>query len=365
MSWADALRTALVVSAALAGPAAAQDGGWRRVGRDLALTFPADHGAHPAHRTEWWYVTGQVEDAAGRPFGFQFTIFRRGLGDAPPAADDAPRRPRHVFAGHLAVADVRAGRTVHAERLRRSGSPLASAARDDLDLVLEDWTFARGPDDVLAISARDPARGIGLELELRPQKPLALHGDGGYSAKGGEEGNASAYASWTRLATTGRLWSEGRAHDVRGAAWFDHEFGSSVLGDDAVGWDWFGLQLDDGRELMLFELRDADGRPTKAAGSLVQRDGTVRALARDDFTVEATGRWRSPHTGADYPAGWVLTLPEEGLRLEVTPRLADAELVTGSTDTAYWEGPVELSGTVRGRGYAELTGYAGAMTRRF
>ncbi len=365
MSWrSPAWIVAVSLLCGSAAPAQS-DGAWRSVGRDLELEFPRDHGAHPLHRTEWWYVTGQVEDDAGRAFGFQFTIFRRGLGAAPATSATSPRRARHVFAGHLAVADVRAGVTRHAERLRRSGTALATASESDLDLVLEDWSFSRRDDGSLAVFARDPATGIGLDLELEPEKPLALHGDGGYSSKGGAEGNASAYTSWTRIATRGKLWNGGEAHRVTGSAWFDHEFGSSVLDDEAVGWDWFGLQLDDGRELMLFELRRADGTAARAAGSLIESDGGVRPLAREDFTLAVTERWTSPQTGAEYPARWSIELHVEGLRLEIVPRLADAELLTTSTGVAYWEGPVELRGGTTGRGYAELTGYAQPMTRRF
>lgn len=366
MNWPELSLLALL----LAAPAALGDpspDGWRRVLPGIELEFPADHGVHPEHRTEWWYLTGNVEDADGHRFGFQFTVFRNGLGDNPPLPGDDSPRPRQVYAGHLAVTDVDAGRTRFAERLRRGGTPLAGAAAGDLDVWIEDWSLRREPSGRLLVSAGDPAAGIGLELELVPRKSLVLHGEDGYSSKGGGEGNASAYFSWTRLAVEGRLTVPGGVRPVTGEAWFDHEFGSSVLAGGVEGWDWFGLQLEDGRELMLFVLRGADGRAAAAsAGTLVGRDGRARPLRRADFAVEVLARWTSPRTGASYPARWVLSLPGEDLRLEVAPLVADAELATGgSTNVVYWEGPVAVSGGARGRGYAELTGYAGSMEGRF
>ncbi len=338
---------------------------WQRVEPGLELSFPTDHGTHPRYRTEWWYLTGQVHTKEGRRFGFQFTVFRSGLDPRPLAEGDSPLRARQAFAGHLAVCDIESGRMLLAERLRRAGTPLARAAEGDLDLVLEDWSLRREPDDGLLVSAHDSASGIGLELELAPTKPLVLHGERGYSRKGLEPGNASAYVSWTRLATQGRLESGGEEHQVSGEAWFDHEFGSSFLEGGVAGWDWFGIQLDDGRELMLFELRRSDpARAAIAAGTLVESDGTVRSLSREELRIEVVERWTSPRSGARYPASWRVELSAEGIALEVAALVADAELVTtASTGVTYWEGPIEVRGTETGRGYAELTGYAGTLGR--
>ncbi len=352
---------------ALALLAPAQE--WRRVEPGLELAFPRDHGAHLEYRTEWWYLTGELVSEGGERFGYQDTVFRSALGERPRPAvpGESPLRARHVLAGHPAVTDVAGGRTLLAERLRRAAAPLARASTEDLDLDLEDWSLRRAAGARLVLAARDPARAIGLELELIPQKPLVLHGERGVSAKGGEQGNASAYVSWTRLAASGRLLLGGAERAVQGSAWFDHEFGSSVLEQGTRGWDWFGLQLDDGRELMLFVLRGADGTAAPAsAGTLVAADGTARALSAPDFTVTAQATWTSPRTGARYPARWTLELPAEALRLELVPLVPDAELVTSaSTRVTYWEGPVAVRGSAAGRGYAELTGYAGALGGRF
>jgi predicted secreted hydrolase len=339
---------------------------WKRVEPGLELSFPRDHGAHAEYRTEWWYVSGQLEDEAGERSGFQFTIFRRGLDAGPSSPGESPLRARQVWAGHLALCAVGRGEMRFAERLRRGGDGLARAAPDELDLVLEDWSLRRDEGGRLLLSASDPALGIGLELALRPEKPLVLHGEGGTSRKGSAPGNASAYVSWTRLAVEGSLRTAGRERAVRGSAWYDHEFGSSVLEPGTVGWDWFGLQLDDGRELMAFVLRDSHGNPTPAsAATLVERDGRTRILASENLSIRSPSTWTSPRTGAVYPASWRIEIPESGIALEVLPLVADCELDSRSTAVRYWEGPVEVRGSSSGRGYAELTGYAGSMTARF
>jgi predicted secreted hydrolase len=338
---------------------------WKRIEPGLALGFPDDHGAHPEYKTEWWYLTGHLEDEDGARFGFQFTVFRRGLDPRAPREGEPALRARELYAGHLALTDVARGETRFAERLR-SSSPLARAASGELDLALEDWTFVRRDGDELALSASDPARAFGIELALRPEKPLVLHGQGGYSKKGGEPGNASAYVSWTRLALEGTLRLDGANRTVHGSAWYDHEFGSSVLSEGVVGWDWFALQLDDGRDLMLFVLRDESGAPAEAsAGTLVARDGSTRALAQGAFTLRPLATWKSPRSGASYPSRWTLAIPAEALELELAPLVPDCELASSSTRVTYWEGPLGVHGSATGRGYAELTGYAGSLAGRF
>lgn len=359
--------TLALIATALATPFRVEDDGWRRIGRDLELSFPSDHGAHPDTRIEWWYFTGNLEAADGRRFGFQYTVFRSGIDATPLAPDESPLRLKQVYAGHLALTDVAGGRTRFAERIRRGGTPLAFAATNDMDVVLEDWTLRRGEDDALTIEASDLAAGFGLDLALAPAKPLVLHGENGYSAKGGAEGNASAYVSWTRLAVTGAIELGTERVEVTGAAWFDHEFGSSVLGEGVRGWDWFGLHLDDGRDLMLFVLRREDGRVDAAsAGTVIAPDGTATPLTRGDFTIAASGpTWTSERSGAVYPARWTLRVPAHGIELTATPLVPDCELSTGgSTGVIYWEGPVRLEGSTTGRGYAELTGYSGSMGGR-
>jgi predicted secreted hydrolase len=191
-----------------------------------------------------------------------------------------------------------------------------------------------------------------------------LQGDHGYSRKGADPGNASYYYSLTRLATHGTITARGRALTVDGFSWMDHEFSTSALAQGIVGWDWFSLQLDDGSELMVYGLRQSDGRlGAFSSGILVNPDGGTRTLGPQDFFFEATGRWQSPHTGATYPAGWTLRVPSANLQLTISPYLADQEM---NVSFVYWEGAVRVSGRVAGspvtgNGYVELTGYAGSL----
>ena len=361
----------LLALALVAPPSSAQDG-WSVVEPGIELAYPRDHGSHPEYRTEWWYVTGRLQSSEGRRFGYQLTVFRSGMHRGVPGDEASPLRATQAFAGHLAVTDEASGRTLLAERLRRAGSPLARASERDLDVVLEDWSLVRGSpgldsnaEEVISLRAGDAGIEAALDLELRPEKGLVLHGIDGYSQKGDEVGNASAYASWTRLLTRGELRLEGRSFTVEGSSWFDHEFGTSSLGEGVVGWDWFGLQLDDGRELMLFQLRAEDGTAERLEGTLIAGSGEPRPLATDDLHLGVTGTWESPRTGTRYPSGWTIAVPAEGIEIRVRPWVPDAELLTGqSTDVVYWEGPVSVEGSVTGGGYAELTGYAGSMKGR-
>jgi len=341
--------------------------GWATVAVPLTLGFPRDHGSHPEFRTEWWYVTGTVTDGNDRPFSFQLTFFRRGLDPSPPQPGASALRARQVLAGHLAVADIAAGKVRFAERVRRMAAGLAFASTDELEIVLDDWEMRRLASGAIALSAGDRDVGAGVKLELHPEKAPVLQGEGGVSLKGPEPGNASAYVSLTRLAARGTLTLGSRRLVVHGEAWLDHEWGSSQLGPGVVGWDWLGLRLADGRELMLYRLRRADGSTApESAGTVVERDGRTRHLSAGDFTLEPESSWSSPRSGARYPATVHVRVPLAGLELTVRPEVADAELdARSSTGTVYWEGPVAVTGTAAGQGYMELTGYAGSMAGLF
>lgn len=340
---------------------------WQRIAPPLVLDLPRDHGAHPSHRTEWWYATGELTGGTGRRFGYQLTIFRQGL--ARPAGD-APRSrlsADDVLAAHLVLIDIDAGQRLFAERVRRAAGGLAATPSGDLDLWVEDWTLTRHTGDRLVLHAFDRAHDIGIDLDLVPTKPAVLHGEQGVSQKGPEPGNASAYMSWTRLTTTGAITFAGARIDVAGESWFDHEWGTSQLGRDLIGWDWFGLRLDDGRELMLYRLRETDGRVSAfSSGTLVSPDGSTREIAAADMRLTVLQEWTSPTTRARYPARWRLQLPALAIDVEIAVAVADCEIdARGSTGVIYWEGPVRVTGHASGRGYAELTGYAGSLAQRF
>jgi predicted secreted hydrolase len=346
---------------------AAESDAWARITGPPVIDLPRDHGAHPEVRTEWWYLTANLRDDNGHRHGVQVTFFRSGLDPAPPKAGESPLRARQAVAAHLAVAEVAAGRFRHAERVGRADGGFSGFASDDLEVWLGDWQLERRPDDTLLARASDREAGIAVELSFQPVKGLVRQGIDGYSQKGADPGNASAYLSWTRLEVSGTLVLDGRELAVVGEGWFDHEWGSSQLGEGVAGWDWFSLRLDDRTELMVYRLRREDGSADPySSGTLVRTDGSTRRLAADEVVLEPTGWWTSPATGGRYPSGWRITVPSESLDLEVAPLVPAAELDgRGSTGVVYWEGPVEVSGSHRGEGYAELTGYAGSLEGRF
>ncbi|MEE4270327.1 MAG: lipocalin-like domain-containing protein [Thermoanaerobaculales bacterium] len=355
----------LAIAAGAAAAAADERVVWREITGPPELSFPRDHGAHPDTRTEWWYVTGRVTAADGRRYGFQVTFFRQGLAAGDPEPGASTLRARQIAAAHLAVADIDAGEFHHAERLRRSGGGLAGWSTDDLDVWLEDWEMRRDAAGRIRIIAHD--QKIGLELELDPEKPLVFQGDRGYSQKGPSPGNASAYLTWTRIAVSGQIVVDGLETEVTGAAWFDHEWGSSQLGDGVFGWDWFSLRLSDGRDLMVYQLRRDDGSSDPfSSGSVVATDGSSSHLLHHDFDIEPVRWWTSLDTGGRYPTGWRVSVPAHGIELVVTGLLPGAELDgRATTGVVYWEGPVDAEGSQRGEGYVELTGYAGSLEGRF
>ncbi len=337
--------------------------GFARADTAREYRLPGDHGPHFEYQTEWWYYTGNLAAPDGRRFGFQLTFFRRGLSPGPPPGGPG-LATNQVYFAHLAVTDVARGIHRFAERWARGAGGLAGARGEAFAVWLEDWRVdSTSPDGhAVRLTARDGP--LLLDLDLESRKPLARHGDRGLSPKSDEPGNASHYVGYTRLVARGRLASGGDALAVSGEAWFDHEWSTSALGEGAVGWDWFSLQLDDGREVMYFQIRrDGGSIEPVSGGTLVNADGGTRRLRASDLSLGVLARWTSPETGATYPARWRLRIPPEGLDLFVEPRVADQEM---RTSFVYWEGAVRVSGTregraVTGQGYVELTGYARSM----
>ena len=257
----------------------------------------------------------------------------------------------------------------YAERLNRAGPDIAGAATDRYRVWNEDWVAALDTDGRHVIHIGDES--IGLALTLDPGRPPTINGRNGVSQKGAATGNASHYYSLTRMPTRGALVIDGERFDVTGLSWMDREFGTSLLESDQQGWDWFALQLSDGSDVMIYQLRRTDGsRDRHSSGTLTRADGRVSALTSSDFTLSPTGpTYRAPGTGAVYPVAWRIEIPGEAVGLTVSTPLPAQELdATASTGVAYWEGMVEAAGTHRGqtitgRGYLEMTGYAGSMGR--
>ena len=336
--------------------------GYRLAVPPYTFAFPRDHASHPQFRTEWWYYTGHLA-AGGRRFGYELTFFRVGLPRVHAATHSAWAVHDLMFV-HAALTDEAHNRFLYRDEVLRPALGLAGADSTRYRVWLGDSRAELAPDGrTHALHAAAP--GFALALALEPGKAPAVHGERGVSQKTSGAGNASQYYSLTRMATEGTLALGTDTLAVTGTSWMDHEFGSSSLMDGNAGWDWFSVQLDDGRELMLYALRRSDGSiEPLSAGSLIERDGRVRHLARSAFRITARGRWTSPHTGAVYPSGWRLELPGDRLDLEVTPRVRDQELIARAMGgIVYWEGSCSVQGTSRGtpvvgEAYAELTGYA-------
>jgi predicted secreted hydrolase len=243
---------------------------------------------------------------------------------------------------------------------------------------LEDWYVEQTPgrtdechersEPLCAYRLYAAQSGIILELDLLDQKGPILQGDQGYSQKGAQPGQASYYYSLTRLQLSGNVTVEGQTYQLVGTGWMDHEWSTSVLSQEQVGWDWFSLQFNDGSELMVFQIRRADGRVDPfSSGMLIAADGRTTRLGWEDFSIEVTDRWTSPHSGAIYPARWNLRVPLQRMELAIEPHMADQEL---NVSYAYWEGAVRATGikdgsAVKGNGYVELTGYSGSMGGEF
>ncbi len=365
---------ALIVWLAFGGPAttpaADPPGDYLQVTGPCGLSFPRDHGPHPGFRTEWWYYTGNLEAENGRRFGFQLTFFRHQLSPLK-VPDDRPEpqsawRTHQVYLAHAAVADLSGRRHLQSGRASREALGMAGAVPEEngVTVFVGDWNAAILP-GLHRLAAASHA--FALQLDLVPAKDPVRHGIQGYSRKGSAPERASCYYSMTRLDAAGTLRLENQPPmAVEGSAWMDHEFSTAPLEPGTVGWDWFGIQLDDRSELMMFLLRREQGdiHPI-SSGTYVDPQGVAHHLERGHFAVEVLDTWKSGRSGAVYPSKWKVKVPPAGIDIVVTPNLPDQEMhlddVSGIT---YWEGSVAARGTkgkagVEGLGYVELTGYAG------
>lgn len=329
--------------------------------------FPDDHGPHLGFQTEWWYYTGNLTTDDGRRFGYQLTFFRRGL---TPGEPDRPSdfAASQVYFAHFALTDVAGNEHTASERFSRGAAGLAGASGQPFTVWLEDWRAEALAPDGSAVRLTARQAGLALELDLQAAKPIAAHGDAGLSPKSSVPGNASYYVSYTRMDTRGVVRVGGQAFSVTGQSWFDHEWSTSALGSGAIGWDWFSLQLDDGRELMYFQIRRDDGTlEPVSGGTLIAADGSTQHLRSDEVVVEVLSTWRSPATGGQYPARWRFTVPSQALTLDIEPLIPDQEM---RVSFIYWEGAVRLSGQsggvpLAGLGYVELTGYVESIAGQF
>ncbi|MBN3762355.1 carotenoid 1,2-hydratase [Burkholderia sp. Ac-20365] len=345
-----------------ASPVFAADPPFAQVLPGKAIELPRDMGAHPAFRTEWWYATGWLETPDHQPLGFQITFFRSATGH--PANDPSAFAPTQLIIAHAALSDPTLGRLAHDQKIARQGFGLAYAKPDNTDVRLESWSMVRAPDGHYVVSA--DAAGFALHLTFTPTQAPLLQGDGGYSRKGPRPEQASYYYSEPQLRVTGsvtRPSADGASRaatptPVTGSAWLDHEWSSTLLASDAVGWDWLGANLADGGALMAFKVRAADGHAVWAHAALRTADGHVTQYGPGDVDFSPTRQWRSPRTDTTYPVATIVRTGD--LHWQLTPLLDDQELDSReSTGALYWEGAVSIKrdGQPAGRGYLELTGY--------
>ena len=383
--------------AASTSPAAAPI--YATVREDRPLTFPADFGSHPQFRTEWWYVTGWLTTDQGESLGFQITFFRTkpDIDESNPSAFT----PRQILIAHCAISDPKRGRLWQDQRIRRAGLGLAQAATGDTDVRIDDWTLKRdasasapaasasasasanananasggaststsaGASTGAARStytAKIAAEDFSFDLAFSETQPVLLNGDSGVSRKGPAPQAASYYYSLPHLRVSGSIARRDHPDRVTGEAWFDHEWSSEYLDAAAVGWDWIGINLDDGAALMAFRIRGSQGEQRWAGGTLRGSDGKVQILQPADIDFRAGRHWVSPRTGISYPVQWSVRAADREIDLE--PLLDDQENDTRlSTGAIYWEGAVRAYEKSRavGRGYLELTGYGERLRLR-
>jgi len=325
------------------------------------LRFPLDGGSHPAFRTEWWYVTGWVDTPTHESLGFQVTFFRTrpGIDEDNPSAFTA----HQLIIAHVALSDAARGSLRQDQRIERAGFGLAGADTDDTHVWIGNWRLERGPAD--EYHADVDADGFALHLTLQPQQPPLLEGEAGFSRKGPDPRAASYYYSLPHLAVGGEIARAGTRLSVHGEAWLDHEWSSEYLDAQAVGWDWTGLNLDDGSSLMAFRIRGPAGDTRWAGATWRNPAGAVDTYPMADIRFEPRRWWRSPRTGIRYPVSIELTVGPH--RLELAPLMPDQENDTRlSTGAIYWEGAVRAlaEGRSAGRGYLELTGYGERLRLR-
>ncbi len=332
------------------------DAGFERAEQPRTFQFPQDHGAHPGFRSEWWYFTGNLETAQMRRFGFQLVFFRNAL--KPGSVDgESAWRSKQIWMAHFALTDAQSGRFHAYERFSRGAIGLAGARPEPFEVWLDDWSVMQQGDQWVLHAAE---KGLSLTLSLVPLRQPVLQGNAGLSQKSAAAGNASYYYSIPRIRAEGEVVVGDQTHRVTGAAWLDREWSTSALGEDQAGWDWFSIQLEDGSDLMFYQLRGKDGTPDPySSGSLLLPNGELIRLGSEDVKLQPLGYWDSPK-GGRYPVRWRLQIPSQGLDLEVTPVLENQEL---DLLVRYWEGAMDVSGTrtgkaVRGRGYLELAGYS-------
>jgi len=327
---------------------------WRDVSPGDTVELPTDLYVRKDYRIQWWYFTGHLFDEAGREFGYELTFFTAGVQQRMYGSKFGVNT---IYLSHFAVSDVQGNRFYHFSNAD-SGS-FGFAGADTMRLHI--WVgkdSLEGTMEKMNISAQ--ADNVSLDLSLVAGKPVSLNGDRGYSRKSDESPLiASLYFSCTDLRTRGTLKLGDTVAQVNGKSWFDREISSRGLGKNEIGWDWFAIQLDDEREIMLYTIRNRDGSINRySSGTFISRDGRYRHLESGDFSIAVLSHYVSEKSGARYPSKWEITIPSENLILLVTPLVQDQEFMAADAmGTSYWEGTCRVEGIAQGRAYVEMTGY--------
>ncbi|SHG96241.1 lipocalin-like domain-containing protein [Massilia sp. CF038] len=322
------------------------------------LRFPADYGAHPEFKTEWWYVTGWLNTADGKPLGFQVTFFRSATGQG--KNNPSAFAPRQLIIGHAALSDPAAGKLAHDQHAAREGFQLAFSKPGSTDIRLDDWRMKRAADGSYTVNIKSSE--LQFDLVLTPTQSVLLQGEGGYSQKGADPGNASYYYSEPQLKVHGKVNGKAGPRTVTGTAWLDHEWSSQAVSTEAVGWDWIGANLDDGGALMAFQVRDKQGGKLWSHAMLRDRGGKVTQFGPGQVSFTPQAHWTSPRTHAAYPVA--TTIKTGDTSWQIIPLQQDQELDSRrSTGAVYWEGAVTIQrdGVQAGHGYLELVGYVTPM----
>jgi len=333
------------------------------------FSFPQDHFSHPEFKTEWWYYSGHLRSEDKKSYGYHLTFFRTALRKEV-SRKNSKWTIRNLYFAHLAITDESKKRFEYREKISRGSFDEAGASEyksgeKAFRVWIEDWSAEINASSIQNHILRAGDKEFGIELRLSSEKGPVIHGQNGISQKAKGEGYASHYYSITRLKTEGKIFLKGKVVSISGTSWIDHEFGSNQLREDQAGWDWFGIQLENGVDLMLYQIRHRDRKMDPySSGTIVFHDGSQRHLTVSNFQVEAMDQWKSAKSGATYPSHWRIKIPGHQIELILSPTTKDQELVTNqSTRVTYWEGSVKVEGKsgsdrIKGMGYVELTGYA-------
>jgi predicted secreted hydrolase len=341
----------------------AENGFWQIAQPNYRFDFPGDEASHPDYRIEQWAYSGHLSAGDGRRFAYQLKFVRAGVDFKPKNA--SRWAIRDLFVTQLAVTDLDGKQFKTAERINRAGVGWAGAMTKSFHLWNEDWEVRQEQAKTM-LRATSSEDGVGLELTLNPGKPPVAHGEDGVFQKGFLALNASHFYSQPRMPARGFLLLNGQRFEVTGTSNLDHEFGTSFLEEGQAGWDYFSIELEDGSDLMIYQLRQADAsRDQYFVATLVNADGSREAIKADEFTLEPLARWASPVSGGNYPVLWRVKVPGKQIELEAKAAMDDQEFHAGqSIGVTYWKGSIEITGTsqgqaVHGRGFLEMTGYAG------